>query len=216
MPRLVCLTGKLAGKEFPVTDRMRVGRLDTCDVVVVHDDVSREHATLRREGSGWVVQDLGSKNGTSVNGKRAGKAPLASGDRIGLGDLAFRFVDEAASAKAPAPAPPGESDEHEPEDERDAGHEHDEGEGAGDPEGSGEEPSLESSEERSSAPTPVPGRAGAAGRGGPMAARGFAFEAGLTPRQRELLETFLFAIVCALAFLCASVTTEVVLRLVAV
>jgi hypothetical protein len=198
-PQLVCIAGKHAGKEFPVKDRMRIGRLDTCEIVISHDDVSREHATLRREGERWVVQDLGSRNGTAVNGERRTKAPLQDGDQISLGDMILRFVDEAA----PDP-PPATADERGDSGAVTVGGESHADEALHPSDGSG---------------------GGAAARVTPCAAplrpppvpeRGFAFEAGLSASQRQTLENVLFLIVWALTFFCVSILTQVLLRVITV
>ena len=56
------------------------------DVTISIPEISRRHARLIREGNGYVVEDLGSSNGTFVNGQQvAGRCPLKSGDQIQLG-----------------------------------------------------------------------------------------------------------------------------------
>jgi hypothetical protein len=68
-----------------------LGRLDTCDVVIGDSGVSRRHAEIRREGDEWVVVDLGSTNGTEVNGKRLNRHRLTHGDRIIIGETTLEF-----------------------------------------------------------------------------------------------------------------------------
>jgi FHA domain/FhaA, N-terminal domain len=76
-------------------NRSVVGRSGTCDVHVAGDDVSRHHAVLWQEaGSIWVA-DIGSSNGTTVNGEAvAGAVPLVDGDRLAFGETAFVFRPE--------------------------------------------------------------------------------------------------------------------------
>ena len=62
-----------------------VGRSPICDLVLDERTVSRRHAELRREGNAWVLADLGSTNGTWVNGWRIREAEVGAGDRIALG-----------------------------------------------------------------------------------------------------------------------------------
>jgi len=67
--------------------------------------LSRRHALLRREGGRWSIEDLGSRNGTWVNGVRLeGKRALADGDLIRAGELLAVYRCEAVPAPCPAPA----------------------------------------------------------------------------------------------------------------
>jgi len=79
------------GKRIVLGDRTVIGRSRECDVVVPDPNASRRHAEVRREGNGWVVRDLGSTNGTLVNGRRVAQAPLRHGDRltVGLTEVVF-------------------------------------------------------------------------------------------------------------------------------
>jgi hypothetical protein len=69
-----------------------IGRLSTNDVVISDSNVSRRHAELRKADGRWTLVDLGSTNGTVVNGKLAREHSLKDGDRISFGtsDLEFR------------------------------------------------------------------------------------------------------------------------------
>lgn len=71
----------------PVT----IGRLSTNDVVLSDSNVSRRHAELRRDGGTWTLVDLGSTNGTLVNGKLAKEHALRDGDRISFGTSELLF-----------------------------------------------------------------------------------------------------------------------------
>lgn len=68
-----------------VGERLLVGRHPACDVVVVDPTVSRRHAQLTFRDGVWVLQDLASSNGTTVNGERVGRTTLHSGDIVELG-----------------------------------------------------------------------------------------------------------------------------------
>lgn len=72
-------------------DPIVIGRLSTSDVVLADSNVSRRHAELRRDGSRWTIVDLGSTNGTMVNGKLAREQPLEDGDRIAFGTSELIF-----------------------------------------------------------------------------------------------------------------------------
>ncbi|MEO3870499.1 DUF1707 and FHA domain-containing protein [Nonomuraea sp. B12E4] len=78
---------------LPDDNRLRyvVGRGSACDLVLSDLTVSRVHAELRREGDGqWMLVDLGSLNGTRLNGWRlVGPARVKSGDEISFGDCGF-------------------------------------------------------------------------------------------------------------------------------
>jgi pSer/pThr/pTyr-binding forkhead associated (FHA) protein len=72
-------------------EAVTIGRLDTCDVVVPDTGASRRHAEIRREGDEWVVIDLGSTNGTEVNGRRLSRHRLTDGDRLTIGETNLEF-----------------------------------------------------------------------------------------------------------------------------
>jgi DNA-binding response OmpR family regulator len=85
---------------------MTVGRGPDNDVVVDDRWVSRNHACIRREGEQYIVKDLGSKNGTFVNGARiSGPTVLADGDIVQVTPLIeLTFVDYGATAPLPGEA----------------------------------------------------------------------------------------------------------------
>ena len=71
---------------------MTLGRLPECDIVVNDAGASRQHARIRQSEGEFVLTDLGSTNGTLVNGEVVAERPLDDGDRITIGetDLEFR------------------------------------------------------------------------------------------------------------------------------
>ncbi|MFE0464415.1 DUF1707 and FHA domain-containing protein [Kitasatospora sp. NPDC058965] len=72
---------------------LRIGRAPGSDLRLSDSSVSRSHAELRRESHGWVLYDLGSTNGTCVNGHRVtGAVPVRPGDRVAFGNLSFRLA----------------------------------------------------------------------------------------------------------------------------
>jgi pSer/pThr/pTyr-binding forkhead associated (FHA) protein len=88
---------------------MTVGTLESNDIVVDADGVSRAHAVFERFGDTWCVRDLGSRNGTFVNGSRIiGEHALHSSDEIVLGRLRLVFHGPATGPEtaAIAQAPP--------------------------------------------------------------------------------------------------------------
>jgi FHA domain-containing protein len=103
-----------SGRELRALEsqRVTVGTLESNDVVVDADGVSRVHAVFERFGDTWCVRDLGSRNGTFVNGGRIiGERALHSGDEILLGQLRLLFRGPAAGtdttviAEAPSITP---------------------------------------------------------------------------------------------------------------
>lgn len=69
----------------------KVGRLPDCGVQIVDASVSRYHAEIRARGDGFVVVDLGSTNGTRVNGVRVAERELRDGDELSFGTVRVRF-----------------------------------------------------------------------------------------------------------------------------
>jgi hypothetical protein len=85
--------GPGSGRRYEVASRrVMIGRSRECDLVLADSNVSRQHAEVRRVGDGgYAIVDLGSTNGTEVNGRRAAEHRLADGDRIVLGSTTLRF-----------------------------------------------------------------------------------------------------------------------------
>ena len=74
-----------------VQDAVIVGRQQTCDLILRDDEVSRQHLNVCREGLRWCIEDLGSTNGTWVNGVRVDKYILKPQDRVRVGQTTFIF-----------------------------------------------------------------------------------------------------------------------------
>jgi hypothetical protein len=71
-----------------------IGRAVECDVVIASKSVSREHTRIHKEGRRWFVDDLGSTNGTWLNGERVlTSLSLLDGDILKVGDITFTFHD---------------------------------------------------------------------------------------------------------------------------
>ena len=89
------LETKLTTKRvFPFYAKMIIGRHSTNDIPLPDRTVSKRHAVVGRVRGRVVVKDLGSRNGTFVNGQKLEKAILASGDRLKVGSVTLRFFQE--------------------------------------------------------------------------------------------------------------------------
>jgi len=88
------ISGKYQGGEFPLRMEREiiVGRSSELDMVLVEDMVSRKHAKITTTGDQIVIQDLGSTNGTFVNGEKIKKVRLKEGDRILIGTSIIKLV----------------------------------------------------------------------------------------------------------------------------
>ncbi|HEY3449638.1 MAG TPA: FHA domain-containing protein [Myxococcales bacterium] len=120
------LAGPDKGIRLPIRGgRMIVGRGDGCDLKLTDTSVSRRHLELTVAAEGLVVRDLGSGNGTKVNGKREVEIAAGHGDQVALGDTVLKVIDqlkrdedERVAAEEPEPEPePEEQEEPEPEEE---------------------------------------------------------------------------------------------------
>jgi pSer/pThr/pTyr-binding forkhead associated (FHA) protein len=112
--QLVIAEGKEAGREF-LFDQSSVviGRTPECDIILYDAGVSRLHARIFDEGVGMLIEDLGSSNGTVVNGNKVSKQALKDGDSITLGPVKFTFT--AVKGEVPAEQPtdvPQEAGQH--------------------------------------------------------------------------------------------------------
>lgn len=110
LPRFVLrgVSGSTFGKTFPLFGTMTVGRHSDCDVSIPSEEISRHHAKLQVLPDGVAVEDLGSANGTFINGKRVHQGMLKAGEELRLDTVRFLLVApgmEAAAAQA-KPATP--------------------------------------------------------------------------------------------------------------
>lgn len=98
-------SGELKGHRLPIkVPVVNIGRGDYNDVVIADPSVSTMHAKLQRRDSIWILTDLGSTNGTFVEGERLkGEVPLGPGTTLKFGDVAALFepLDESVPARRP-------------------------------------------------------------------------------------------------------------------
>lgn len=90
-PRLIDLT---TNRSFPLAkDRILLGRALSSDIAIEDLNVSRTHAEIRQEAANaWSIADLGSTNGTLVNGRHIASVMLQEGDRVTVGTTTFLFT----------------------------------------------------------------------------------------------------------------------------
>jgi sigma-B regulation protein RsbU (phosphoserine phosphatase) len=97
MAILVTLRGPEVGRQFPLDGRtIRIGRQLDCDILLESTAVSRRHAQLVVAGDGFLVEDLGSSNGTYVNGERvSGQVAIHENDTLQVGPYLFGLRADA-------------------------------------------------------------------------------------------------------------------------
>ena len=100
MAKLVCQSGPSAGHEYPLNkDVLSMGRQSTCDVQIMDHMSSRQHCQVRRDGKLFTLVDLGSRNGTHLNGKKVSERQLAFGDHIRVGECEWVLVKESGDVE---------------------------------------------------------------------------------------------------------------------
>lgn len=101
-PVLIMHSGLLAGHRWALdSDVMTIGRAADCHITLPERQVSRYHARILREGNRFIVEDLGSKNGTHLNGAAVrGRATVQDGDEIQVA-LCVKFLFVGTEATVP-------------------------------------------------------------------------------------------------------------------
>jgi len=78
------------GNEYSLHAPMEIGRDATCDIAIPSHFISKRHARISRDGEQWVVEDLGSTNGSTLNGQPLTTPhPLNRSDQLTIGDTEF-------------------------------------------------------------------------------------------------------------------------------
>jgi hypothetical protein len=105
---LEMVEGADPGAQFALDGPLEIGRESAGGVVVIDHQVSRHHARITPAGAGAMVEDLGSRNGTYVNGQVTGTAPreLAPGDKIRMGLTVFELRSREQVARQPSAITP--------------------------------------------------------------------------------------------------------------
>jgi hypothetical protein len=89
---LLVVSGALptSGREYPLFDTLEIGRGSACAIVIPNHFVSTRHVRIFQMHGRWMIEDVGSTNGTSLNGHPlAAPQPLLPGDKILVGDTEF-------------------------------------------------------------------------------------------------------------------------------
>ena len=121
------ISGKYQGGEFPIAadKQILIGRSSDLDMVLVEDMVSRKHARIAMQGEQIWIEDLGSTNGTFVNGEKIKRARLKEGDRVLIGTSILKVIAgdapkdgadakrELENVRQPAQEQPAANDERE-------------------------------------------------------------------------------------------------------
>jgi HD-GYP domain-containing protein (c-di-GMP phosphodiesterase class II) len=107
--RLICLrgiNGDIEGVRWESDSLLRAGRLASLEIVLDESSVSRRHAEIKSSPQGWRVRDMGSTNGTYLNGNRLGNGeyPIKAHDIIRCGNVTL-VVDSIREEREPAPQP---------------------------------------------------------------------------------------------------------------
>ncbi|HYC77700.1 MAG TPA: FHA domain-containing protein [Planctomycetota bacterium] len=110
MPKLVITDGGET-REASLTQEIQAGRLADNQIQLKVPEASRHHCRFFQEKGSWFVEDLGSSNGTLVNGRKVSKFELADGDVITVGAASMKFLDVEVAAAPAVEAGWGDDDE---------------------------------------------------------------------------------------------------------
>src|SRR3984957_18278930 len=101
-PRLLVLSGPLKDSTIPLSEEeITIGREASNGLAITDPSVSRKHCVVRGQEGQFQVRDLGSRNGTLVNGGAVQEHWLKHGDEIAAGDSSFLFLLEEEHSVAP-------------------------------------------------------------------------------------------------------------------
>jgi pSer/pThr/pTyr-binding forkhead associated (FHA) protein len=102
VPRLVITKGEGVGRDLVLAGECVVGRGTDVDFVLTDTLASRRHVRLSEDAGAWIAEDLGSRNGTLLNGQRVQRQGVRDGDVLRVGGTEMIFRDETASAAGAA------------------------------------------------------------------------------------------------------------------
>jgi pSer/pThr/pTyr-binding forkhead associated (FHA) protein len=102
MARLLLMRKNSSAKQIELSgEKTLIGRQDDNDLQIDHPRVSRHHAELCMDGSTYWLIDLGSRNGTLVNGRLVKQVELRHGDVVTIGDCDMRFLTRHTNYELP-------------------------------------------------------------------------------------------------------------------
>jgi FHA domain len=110
MPKLV-ITDSDGSRTLALERETKAGRLAENDIQLKVPEASRHHCRFFLEQGSWFVEDMGSSNGTLVNGRKVSKFELQDGDLISVGAVTLRFLDSAPTAEEKGEAAAGWGDD---------------------------------------------------------------------------------------------------------
>jgi len=91
-PWLVIESGPDKGRSFPLAaNEITIGRAPDNTIFLPDPTVSKRHVKIHRAGPGYEIEDLGSRNGTLLNGKTVSREMLSEGDRLTIGTTTLRY-----------------------------------------------------------------------------------------------------------------------------
>ncbi len=112
MPHLIVHEPGQAPIAITLSAALGAGRDSQSDLPLIHHQVSRNHVRFEPDGDGWIVRDLGSANGTFVNGVRIDGTRLKHGDTLDIGPVKLVFQDQDGAEIVLTQPPPDETTLH--------------------------------------------------------------------------------------------------------
>lgn len=93
---VLSMNGSILGNYFLEKERFYIGRKPSCEIQINDQGVSKEHALILTVGNDHILEDLGSTNGTQINGQTSSRQILQNGDVIEVGRYRLKYVSQKA------------------------------------------------------------------------------------------------------------------------
>ncbi len=91
MPKLITIKGPTQGREYTLGDECLLGRSPNCQIYIGDLTVSRQHARIQKTDRGYIIEDLGSGNGTFINDRRVTQHLLQNSDTVRISNSVFQY-----------------------------------------------------------------------------------------------------------------------------